>query len=308
MSVAFLFPGQGAQYAGMLHDIKNKWGLATTFEEASEALNQDVLSLDSSEKLKYNKNVQICLFIAGVATARSFKNKGYSPDVVGGHSIGAFGAAVASEVLSFKEALLLVKKRGELMENAYPDGYGMGVVMGLREHQLLSIVHELATDAAPVYVANLNAPDQMTISGTLKAIEKVLEKASKKGARKTKMLHVTVPSHCPLMEGVSSELRKTITEVKGKDPIVPFIGNCKARKLWKAADVKEDLAASVALPVRWHDTTEVMYEMGTRLYIEMAPGRVLTDLAAKSFPEARAISAAESTMKTLLILMEKEKI
>lgn len=177
MSVAFLFPGQGAQYASMLHDIKNKWGLSPTFEEASEVLNQDVLSLDSSEKLKCNKNVQICLFIAGVATVRSFKNKGYSPDVVGGHSIGAFGAAVASEVLSFKEALLLVKKRGELMENAYPDGYGMGVVMGLREHQILSIVHELSTDAAPVYVANLNSPDQITISGTLKAIEKVLEKA-----------------------------------------------------------------------------------------------------------------------------------
>jgi len=78
MSVAFLFPGQGAQYAGMLHDIKNKWGLAPTFEEASEVLNQDVLSLDSSEKLKCNKNVQICLFIAGVATVRSFKNKGCS--------------------------------------------------------------------------------------------------------------------------------------------------------------------------------------------------------------------------------------
>jgi malonate decarboxylase epsilon subunit len=308
MSVAFLFPGQGAQYAGMLHDIKNKWGLVTTFEEASEVLNEDVLLLDSSEKLKYNKNVQICLFIAGVATARAFRKEGYLPDVVGGHSIGAFGAAVTSEVLSFKEALLLIEKRGELMENAYPGGYGMGVVLGLREHKLFSLVHEISTDATPVYVANLNAPDQITISGTVKAIEKVLEAASKKGARKTKMLHVTVPSHCPLMEGVSSELRKIITEVKGKDPVVPFIGNGKARKLWKAADVKEDLAASVALPVRWHDATEVMYEMGTRLYIEMAPGRVLTDLAAKSFPEARAISAAESTIKSVLILMGKERM
>ncbi|MFC7395323.1 malonate decarboxylase subunit epsilon [Scopulibacillus cellulosilyticus] len=307
MGTAFLFPGQGSQYPGMLHDLPEHSIIEKTVQEASDVLKQDVLLLDTSEQLKSTVAVQICLLVSGVSIVRLLQEESAHPDMAAGHSVGAFGAAVTANVLSFQDALALVKRRGELMEQAYPKGYGMGVVLGMQEKQLSNILCQIHTPENPVYIANLNSSSQMTIAGELSALKKVFEAVKEVGARKVHMLNVSVPSHCPLLKSVSGELSKILDEVSLKHPDIPYAGNRTARPLRTKEAIKEDLASSVSHPVRWHEATTVLFELGARLYVEMIPGRVLTNLAKEAFPEARAVSVSDSGWKTASILIKRHK-
>src|ERR1700738_351087 len=163
MSVAFLYPGQGAQVPGMLHQLSDRAEATWTLKEAKQFLVYDVLTLDTEQALSSTVSVQLALFVSGVAATRIIQAEGVKPDVVAGLSVGAFAAAVAAGALAFKDGLSLVKARAELMEKAYPKGYGLAAVIGLSEKHLSQIVREINRPESPVFVAYLNAPNPFVI-------------------------------------------------------------------------------------------------------------------------------------------------
>ncbi|WP_085506035.1 malonate decarboxylase subunit epsilon [Thalassobacillus devorans] len=307
MSVAFLFPGQGSQQVNMLKRLPDHWLVDKTLDEASEVLNESAISLDSETNLQSTVAVQICLLIAGVSSARVLAANGAKPDLVAGHSVGAFGAAVIAGVLDFQDAVSVVKQRGEWMEQSYPEGYGMGVVLGLPEQILGEILAEHLSQGEDVYYANLNSKDQITISGTIEGIKKVLDKAKEAGARKTELLNVNVPSHCPLLDTVSEKLTFALKNIQFRNPEIPFAGNRTARALRDPEAIKEDLAQSVSHSVKWHQATSLFYELGARLFVELPPGRVLTDLSCHAFPSARSVSVDDSGFHTAQVLINRVK-
>jgi malonate decarboxylase epsilon subunit len=307
MNVAFLFPGQGSQQRNMLHELPKHPAITATLEEASSVLCEDVLSLDTEAALSATYAVQLALLVSGVAMARALKAQGASPDIVAGHSVGSFAAAVVAGALDFSDALTLVQLRGTLMKNAYPAGYGMAVVVGLDERRITALVEQVSSLGVPIFIANLNAPDQITIAGSLSAIEQVFILARSAGAHKTQLLKVSVPSHCKLLDSISDELAKKISRVKLSSPHIPYVGNCRARALRTAEEIRDDLSMGVAKPVRWHDTTTLIFELGVRLFVEAGPGQVLTNMAKKAFPVARSISTVDSKIESTIILVNREK-
>lgn len=303
MKSAFLFPGQGSQYEGMLNDLPNDPVVKEILEESSDILNTSIEALHSKKALSTTKAVQQCLLIASVATYKLFEKNGLIPKFVAGHSVGAFGAATASGVLTFEEALKLVTLRGELMGKTCDDGYGMAVVLGLDEYQVSEIVNKLFLENEPVYVSNRNAPTQVTLSGSLIGLQKVLDYVTTHGATAARLLNVSTPSHCPLFNRVSEELLIELDKLDLKRPKIPISSNITSRLLMQADTVKEDLAKSICHPVRWHDAVNLLYETGTRLFIEMPPGEVLTKLAQQAFSEVSTMSVSKNSIEDCFYVM-----
>lgn len=303
MKSAFLFPGQGSQYEGMLNHLPDDPDVKELLEVSSDILNTQIQSLHSKKALSKTKAVQQCLLIASVASYRVFEKNGLLPDYVAGHSVGAFGAAVASGVITFEEALRLVTLRGELMENTCGEGYGMAVVLGLDEYKLAEIVNKLFLPDEPVYVSNRNAPTQVTLSGSLAGLQKVIDYVKCHGATSAHLLNVSTPSHSPLFERVSGELLNELDKLDLKRPKIPISSNVTSRLLMQADAVKEDLAKSICHPVRWHDAVNLLYESGTELFIEMPPGEVLSKLAQQAFPEVRTMSIAKNSIEDCFYIM-----
>lgn len=290
MQIAFLFPGQGSQKPGFLYELPSCEAVGTLLEIAETTLNENVYDLHSEESLASTKAVQLSLLIGGVAAYKAFEAEGIKPDFVAGHSVGAFSAAVAAGAIAFEDALRIVRLRGELMERIYPTGYGMGVVSGMDTRTLEHLMAHYSGKSHSVYIANHNAPDQVTISGSLSAIQKVLDDAKQEGARCASMLNVNVPSHCPLLQSVSTSLAAALQKIAFFRPQIPYVGNRRARILYDPDEIRIDLAESVSAPVQWHDASTVLYEKGVRLFIEMPPDTVLADLAKRAFPDARVFS------------------
>jgi malonate decarboxylase epsilon subunit len=302
MSVAFLFPGQGSQAPGMLHSLGDHPAITRTLDEASATLRRDVRDLDSPEALKSTISVQLALLTASVAVARALAAEGVEPEAVAGLSVGAFAAAVHSGTVSFPQAIQLVQQRAEMMMNLYPTGYGLAAIVGLTEGQVSALVETAHTAQTPVYIGNINAPRQIVIAGSDEGMTRVLEAARQSGARKAERLDVSVPSHCPLLEPVAAALRVTLAGMKLEQPRLVYVGNVKARPLRAAAAVAEDLAGNIAHGVRWHDATTVLEELGSRLFLEMPPGHVLSDLAREALPEVKTLALGQSTLKGALHL------
>jgi malonate decarboxylase epsilon subunit len=304
MSVAFLYPGQGAQVPGMLHRMPDHSQITATFEEAGRILGQDILELDTEQGLSSTVSVQLALLISGVASTKALQTEGIEFDLVAGLSVGAFAAAVSTGALAFKDALSLVKLRAELMEKAYPHGYGLSAVVGLNEQQLTKIVREINKPETPVFVANLNAPTQIVIAGSDAGMNAVLDRAKKEGARTAKRLPVSVPSHCALLRTVSDELTRRMAAIEIKTPQVVYMSNRRARALRDPESIREDLATNIEYPVRWHDAMTVAYERGIRLFVEMPPGRTLADLCSAAFPDARSVALEQTRIDSLVKLVE----
>jgi malonate decarboxylase epsilon subunit len=294
MSVAFLFPGQGSQRPGMLHDLPDHPAACDMISQATEVLGRDVLDLDTHEALSSTVAVQLALLVVGATVARILAEECGGADFVAGHSVGAFAAAVAAGALSYPDALRLVDLRARAMQEAYQHGYGMGVLVGLDERTVSRLAAETTTPEAPVHAANVNAPLQVSVAGADEALERVLDLAREHGARRARRLAVPTPSHTPLMAPVAAELERALAEVPMNPPTVPYLSNVGGRALRDPEEIRDDLARSVERPVRWHDATILLFELGVRLFVELPPGRVLTDLAAAAFPEARVIAVADA--------------
>jgi malonate decarboxylase epsilon subunit len=214
---------------------------------------------------------------------------------------------VIADSLDFSLALPLVRLRGELMEKIYPRGYGMAAIVGLDEKQLSDVVADATSPESPVFLANLNAPRQIVVSGAHTGLERVMEKARLAGAGRTQLLKVSVPSHCRLLEPVADELDRAMAGVLLRPPKYVYVGNRGGRPLRDSASVRRDLVSNVAHAVRWHDATTLMVELGARLFVELPPGRTLANLAAASFPEARATACGGSRIDFIAQLVRRHQ-
>lgn len=288
MRVALLFPGQGAQTPGFLHRLPKHPAIETTLAEAGRALGTDLEGLDGAPALESTATVQLATLVAGVAVARALEAEGLRPDAVTGLSVGAFSAAVACGALGFSEALELVRVRGESMMRAAPRGYGMAAILGLGERAATALIARVNAQT-PLYLAGINAPTETVVSGADAALERAIAAAREAGGRGVR-LRVSTPSHSPLMDQVSVELRAALEGISLATPRVPYVSNHRARVARSAAEVAADLALNVSRTVRWHDSVTLLYELGCRVYIEPPPGKVLSNLVRASFPEARVVA------------------
>jgi len=300
MSILFTFPGQGAQRAGMLHALPDHPEVARTLAESAEVLGMEPLSLDTQEALASTIAVQLCLMIAGVAMGRTLVAHGVRPDMVAGFSIGAYPAAVIANVLDYQDAVSLVARRAQLMEQAYPKGYGMAAITGLdccRLEPLIARAHSMAT---PVYLANLNAPKQMVIAGADAALQTVMQLALDNGAAKAERLAVSVPSHCPLFDAAAEDMRSAFNGVALRQPSVTYLSSNAARALRVPARIADDLASNMARQVHWAETAELAWECGARLALEMPSGAVLTKLTTSAFADGLAVCCDKQRIEPLL--------
>ncbi len=304
MQVAFLFPGQGAQRPSMLDRLPQHPSVANTLCEASDLLAFNARTLDSEEMLASTVSVQLALFIAGVATARYLAAEGVQPHAVAGLSVGAFAAAVIAGAVSFRDGLLLVRKRAEWMEQAFPSGYGLSAIVGLPEAQVTALVERFHTEERPVYIGNINGLRQIIIAGSNSGMALVLDAARAIGARKADRLPVNVPSHCPLLSGIAQQLLQASAEVRFTRPAIPYISNRRARPLSNPDLIRKDVTTNIECGVRWYDSTEVLLELGIHLFVEMYPGHTLTTLLADSFPSVRALAAEDNSAAHIRKLAE----
>jgi malonate decarboxylase epsilon subunit len=307
MTIAFLFPGQGAQSEGLLHHLPQHDEVTRTIEEASDALGVDITALDNPEALHSTAAVQPALLVAGVATARALMAEHVHPAAVAGMSIGAWGAAVTCGTLSFADAFRLVRLRGELMQEAFPSGYGLAAIEGLDEVHVEGIMEQIRKAEFPVYVSNINAPRQIVVAGSDRALDAATAQARQQGARRAERLTVSVPSHCPLLQPVADRLEQLMAGLALRPPSIPYVSNRGGRPLYDAEAIREDLATGVAHPVRWYDSLEVMCELGATVFIEMSPGHVSTHLVAELFPDVKAVSIADQGLRYATVLAARER-
>ncbi|SFV00052.1 malonate decarboxylase subunit epsilon [Pseudoduganella namucuonensis] len=307
MSVLYTFPGQGAQKPGMLHALPDHPETARTLAETAAALGRDPLALDSEQALASTVATQLCLLAAGVAMARVLAAHGAEPDMVAGLSIGAYPAAVAAGVIAYPDAVRLVARRAELMEQGYPHGYGMWAIGGLDQGQLEPLIAQVHRAASPVYLANLNAPRQQVIAGGRDALRRVADLALAAGATRAEALDVGVPSHCALLDAQAKRMQEAFDGVPLSRPKAVYISGGSARALFDPRAIRDDLAANMARQVHWFDTARHAWERGARLALEMPSGAVLTGLTAPVFESGLALSCEGNRIDTVLALLAQEK-
>ncbi|MFZ6045724.1 malonate decarboxylase subunit epsilon [Pseudomonas sp. CR3202] len=301
MSSLFAFPGQGAQQVSMLHQLPAE--CAACLEEASDALGEDVLALDSAEALQSTRAVQLCLLVAGVACARLLLQRSPAPDYVAGLSIGAYAAAVVAGSLGFADAVRLVSLRGELMQKAYPQGYGMTAILGLDQ---TTVERLLVETKGPVYLANINADNQLVIAGSDAAMAAIAERARGLGAGAAKRLTMSVPSHCELLDAPARELAAAFAEVELRRPAIRYLSGSTARPILDPQRLRDDLACNMCRVIDWHGTLRTAYERGVRLHIELPPGAVLSGLARRVFEQGTVIAFQGARLDTLDALLREE--
>lgn len=295
MKILFTFPGQGTQHPGMLQQLPG-----TELARAREVLGAEVDTLDTPEVLKHTRAVQLALLIAGVAWAHELERRGVSPDIVSGLSIGAYPAAVVAGALDFTDALNLVALRGDLMEQAYPHGYGLTAIMGLTLGQVEALVADSGT-----YIANLNAETQIVIAGSDEAMAAVAKRALDKGASKAHRLAVSVPSHCALLEQPAQTLREAFSRVTLSRPRHAYLSGSTGRVLWQPERIADDLAMNMARTVRWQEAVVSANEREARLAIEMPPGGVLTCLTRQAAWEGESIALERSGLDVAVHLAKR---
>jgi len=301
MSSLFAFPGQGAQQVGMLHRLPE--GAGPLLEEASDTLGHQVLGLDSEQALQSTRAVQLCLLLTGVAWARRLLQQSPAPDYVAGLSIGAYPAAVTAGALAFADAVRLVALRGELMQRAYPQGYGMTALSGL---DLASVERLLVEAGGEVYIANLNSENQIVIAGSEAAMAAVAQRARSLGQGVARRLAVSVPSHCPLLDAPAAELAQAFAAVELRRPNITYLSGSSARPIHDPQRLRDDLAGNMARVVDWRATLRNAYERGVRLHLEIPPGSVLSGLARQVFANGRVVAIESTRLDSVDALMRQE--
>ena len=278
---AFFFPGQGSQSVGMMAGFGDNPVIKQTFVEASDILGVDFWSMatEPNELLNQTQNTQPLMLIAGVATYRAcIQAGGLQANIHAGHSLGEYTALVASNALSFADALPLVKFRAEAMQSAVPEGVGaMAAILGLDDDAVRAVCLE-AAQAEVCEAVNFNSPGQVVIAGNKAAVERGMEIAKTKGAKRALALPVSVPSHCALMRPAAEKLAEYLKNVTINTPQIPVIHNADVAAYNDAAQIKDALVRQLYSPVRWVETLQAIHAQGFTNSAECGPGKVLAGL------------------------------
>ncbi|MEI1687992.1 malonate decarboxylase subunit epsilon [Acinetobacter baumannii] len=305
MASIWVYPGQGVQRSNMLHDLPQTALVKEYLERASDALKEDVLMLDSSASLQSTRSVQLCLLILGVVSSALLTAENLTPDYVAGLSIGAWSAAVVAGVLSYEDAIRLVAYRGELMQNAYPVGYGMTALIGADRSVVEVWVKQVYEITPEVFVANINAHNQIVISGSFEAMNQVTILAKQQGVM-AKKLDVSVPSHCELLSQQAKQLAASMEGVTLNQPKIRYLSGSTARTLSRPEQIRDDLAFNMSRTVDWESTIQAAWERGVRLQIEALPGTVLTTLARRIFKEGTVLSFQGTRLDSIQMAMRNQ--
>jgi [acyl-carrier-protein] S-malonyltransferase len=295
---AFLFPGQGSQYAGMGKSLAAQYGAArAVFEEADDALGFALSAMcfdGPDEALKLTENTQPALLTVSTAACRVLAEHGFAPDYVAGHSLGEYSALVAAGGLAFADAARLVRQRGRYMQEAVPPGVGaMAALLRLPEGALDGVLRQ-AAEGEVVSAANLNAPDQVAIAGHAGAVNRAIELAKAAGARRAILLQVSAPFHCALMKPAQERLASNLQATKFADLACPLVNNWQAREVRTAAEAREGLYEQVPNPVRWAESVRYLAGQGVERFIEVGAGGVLTGLLRSIDPRLQGFRFGEA--------------
>ena len=282
VSFAFVFPGQGSQSLGMLSEFGTQAPIAETYAEASQALGYDMWALTQSgpeSLLNQTDKTQPAILTASVALWRLWLAEGgKTPALVAGHSLGEYSALVAAGSLSFFDAVKLVERRGQLMQQAVPTGTGaMAAILGLEDADVIAACQEAAqTDV--VSAVNFNAPGQVVIAGSAEAVARAIEACKAKGAKRAMPLPVSVPSHCALMRPAAEQFAEAISGITWQAPRIPLVQNVSAAVAKDLDSLKGDLLAQLYSPVRWVESIVTLSQQGVTDLVECGPGKVLSGL------------------------------
>ena len=287
--IAVIFPGQGSQYLGMGYDFFEEFSIARqTYELAGTAagLNVTALCFTENERLTQTEYTQIAMLATEVAMYRTAASLGLRADVCAGLSLGEYAALAASEVMALTDCFQIIRKRGMIMQEAYPSGGGMVAVLGLTGEQAETAISGIAD----VWIANYNCPGQIVISGKLSGLEEASAALTKAGARRCVPLKVSGPFHSPLLDVAGRKLREELRGVNLENPWIPYVTNVDASYVTDCARVKDLLARQIYSSVRWQQSMERLIADGVDTFVEIGPGKTLTNFLKKIDPKVKCYS------------------
>jgi [acyl-carrier-protein] S-malonyltransferase len=297
-NTAFVFPGQGSQYAGMGRDVAEQYPAARrVFDDIDAALGFSISDLcfnGPEEQLKLTENTQPAILAVSSAIHAVLEERGATRrDLVAGHSLGEYSAIVSVGGLTPAEAAKIVNQRGRFMQEAVPVGTGgMAALIGPTVEEVQSICAE-AAEGEVLSVANINAPGQVVIAGAKNAIDRAIAVAKSRGVRRALPLPVSAPFHCALMKPAEERLEPVLRDAAFKDLWLSLISNVDASPIGTAHAVRNALVRQVASPVRWVESVQHMVSMGVRRFVEIGPGSVLTGLIKRIDPGVELINVSD---------------
>lgn len=303
--IAFVFPGQGSQSVGMGKDIYDNLPSARTlYEQADQKLGFPLTQLvfeGPEHELKQTINTQPALLTTSIALYQAFATKGIIPDYVAGHSLGEYSALTAVGVLSFADAVAIVRARGEYMEQAVPGGQGaMAAVLGAEREALSNLCADVTQGGHPVELANVNCPGQIVVSGSKEGVDHIVARVKEIGAKRAIPLEVSGPFHSSLMKSAADRLSDKLATIRFKDATIPVIANVTAEPVIQAGEISKLLVEQVYSPVLWADSISWLISHGVDTFIEIGPGNVLTGLIKKIDKSVRTfnVNGLESLEQT----------